>query len=737
MLAPPEADYVLENPNEIPTLQLCKQFFPVGPDIFKSVPIKGSEEPGFSAIHRNKVCPHKTKKFVLKGWETVYNVFTDVASQVGDSPCLKYRPYDYDKHVLENYYLSLSFSETTVLKNRLASGIIYQLQNNPYKQCAKFESHQKIDNHIRDYESYDIDNHSFIVTLYSGNRYEWIITDLACASYSITSTALYDTLGENTSEYILGLTQSPIVVCSKEHIKTLIDLKAKTPELASLISIVSMDPLFPQDDHLVSLADKAQIKLLDFYQVIGLGEVFPLNPLPPSDTSMYTISFSSGTTGANPKGVCLTHGNAVASLAFLLPQYEATADGFSFLPYAHIFERETAFTTLATGGCLVLPRLNYTPADLVEDLKLAKPTKISLVPRVLNKFEAVIKNSTINNMNLSSFKRGLFERAFEYKMKQQCSADGNEGTHFVYDKLIIKKIRQLFGFDNLQLIITGSAPIDPETVKFLKAAFQVGISQGYGSTETFAGFCLTQPFEMKPGSSGVTAVSTEVRVREIPDMNYRLTDNGGPRGELLIRGAQNFTKYYKDNKQTEESHIDGWFYSGDIVQIDNVNGKITIIDRVKNFFKLAQGEFIAPESIENKYLSNNSLLSQIYVYGDPTKSYLVGVLGITKEAQIEFLANCCNIPKRNLGSLPDLELLSVFNEKSNREILVARINAATAGISQFQKIKNAFIEFEPLTLERDVVTPTMKVKRPFAKKYFADVIEQLYQEGPIVNGTKL
>lgn len=739
MLAPPESEYVLENPNNLPTLELFEQDLPLPQEVFRSIPIAGTETDGFSPIWRNAALPGNRKKYIVKGCETFHQIFEEAATQKEDQPCFKYRPYDYKTNKSEERYVEVSYRDAHEMKNNLGAGILYHLQNNPYKDSSKYESHRKIDNHTRDYKGYNYKDHSFVVTLYSSNRVEWVVTDLACSSYSITNTALYDTLGDNTSEFILELTGSPMVVCSKQHIKSLIGLKQKYPEkLANLISIVSMDPLFNYDDFLVKSADKANIKLIDFNQILGLGKLFPSPCLPPSPEALYTISFTSGTTGSNPKGVSLTHTAAASCLVFLMCQLKKTPNAFSFLPLAHIFERETALITLASGTCLIMPQLNYSALTLIEDLKLAKPTRISLVPRVLNKFEAAIKNATIDNPNFSEIKRNLFRSLFESKMNAQCSEDFNEGRKLIFDKLIINKIKAQFGFENLEYMITGSAPIDPETVKFLKSALQVGVSQGYGCTEIFAGFCLTHPYEAVPGSSGVTSLNTEVKIRELPDLNYKLTDKGGPRGELLVRSYQNFCEYFKNQEETEKAlDSEGWYHTGDVAQIEDTTGKITIIDRVKNFFKLAQGEFIAPESIENNYLSCNPLLTQIFVHGDSLKNYLVGILGIDKQNQIDFLSKFCKVSPKLLKSMSNDQILELINEKSNRQVLIDLINKSVSGLKGFQKVKNIFIEFEPLTIDRDVVTPTMKVKRPMAKKFFADVLEDLYNEGPIEAGVKL
>lgn len=730
MFADTHSDYLFTE-TLTPLLKLYEKFLPLT-ESANSIAIENTATPGFSPIYRNAARPHNPKKFLVKGIETCHSVFEDVAHQCSNEPCLKFRPQNYQLNQPQDYQ-TLTYNQVKQLKDHLGSGILYHLQVCPFLEVDKYESHSKIENHIKDYSTYDHINHSFIVTLYSNNRYEWTVTDLACSSYSISNTALYDTLGENTSEFILESTQSPIVICSKAHVSRIIKLKRLSPDkLGHIISIVSMDPLFESDYSLRKYAADNKIVLHDFKLIIALGEMNPVNVLPPSPQSLYTISFTSGTTGANPKGVSLSHRSATSSLTFYIALIPKTPDSFCFLPLAHIFERETTFATLGTGACVVYPQINYSALTLIEDLKFAKPTRISLVPRILNKFEASIKANTINSHKTSDLMKSVFNKVFNDKTEAHSQYDGAEGKNIIYDTFVTSKIKANFGFDNLKFMLVAAAPIDPQTVKFLKASMQIGLAQLYGTTEMFAAVCATPVFDAKPGSSGPPGINTEFKLKELPEMNYFLTDQGGPRGELLVRSHQNFFGYYKNPEETAKClDNEGWYHTGDIAQITHDTGRICIIDRVKNFFKLAQGEFVTPETIENNYQSHNSLLTQMYAYGDPLKTNLVGILGIEKTAIINFLIKECRV-KVDVKSLPEEELLLLINSLENKKVLVELLNKNVPHLKGFQKIKNAFVEFEPLTLDRNVVTPTMKLKRPVAKQFFAATLERLYKEGPIV-----
>ena len=129
----------------------------------------------------------------------------------------------------------------------------------------------------------------------------------------------------------------------------------------------------------------------------------------------------------------------------------------------------------------------------------------------------------------------------------------------------------------------------------MKAALNVGIMQGYGLSESFAGCMASSKFEPEAATCGATSITTEVKLKDLVEMGYTSKDEGGPRGELLLRGPQIFREYYKNPEETAKAiDEDGWFHTGDVAKI-NSKGRISIIDRAKNFFKLAQGEYVTPE----------------------------------------------------------------------------------------------------------------------------------------------
>lgn len=734
-LAPADLPYLFD----IPPKALLKDAIaslPLSDDVYDAVPIPGSEENGYSAVYRNKASVSALKEALSPGRETLHDIFEHSVAAHGDEPCLAWRPYDYEKGILANTYEYMLYREVDHERKGLALGLLYLLAGNRFRQPLVYELHRQIENHAANYKNYSKDNMSFMVAIHLENRKEWTITDLACSSIAVTNTLLYDTLGDSASEYILQATQAPVVVALLLHVEQLVALKLKQPEaLGALILIISMDPL-PKDTQLNSQAEFAGIILMEYSKVVAVGHTFPISSMPPTPEAIQTISFTLGTTGAHPKGVLLPHRvvGALAAMTIAQVPHKVGTKSFCFLPLAHVFERQAVANDLAVGACVGYPQKGGTPLTLSEDLRLFKPHQMCNVPRVISKWEAALKAVTVE-LTLATTK-ALFSRIVKTKMEAQSLADGATGAHSVYDKLFLPKVRQLLGLDNISFIVSGSAPIDASSLRFLKAVLGMGLIQGYGLTECFGGMCWSNPFELNPGSCGSTGVSVEVRLRELPEMGYTLTDKEGPRGELLMRGPQIFAGYFKNAEETAKAlSKDGWFSTGDVARIDPKNGRIFIIDRVKNFFKLAHGEYVTPEKVENNYLANNSMLMQAFVHGDSIQNYLVAVLGISHSNLVSFLTGVCNVPR---DAVTDVNrALEEINKRQNRRLLLQSLNKNVVGLQGFEKFHNIYVEIEPLTLERNVITPTVKLKRPIAAKFFGKQIESMYAEGSLLKEANL
>lgn len=197
----------------------------------------------------------------------------------------------------------------------------------------------------------------------------------------------------------------------------------------------------------------------------------------------------------------------------------------------------------------------------------------------------------------------------------------------------------------------------------------------------------------------------EVCLESVPDMEYLATDTPNPRGEILLRGTARFREYYRNEAETSKAlDEDGWFHTGDIGEVDSM-GRFKIIDRRKNVLKLAQGEYISPERIENVYLANCSLLAQAYVHGDSTQAFLVAIFGVDP---VTFAPWASKILGREIKSEDVEGIKEAGKDKSVRMQLVKVLEGVgrKSKFNSYEKVKNVHLEVEPFTIDNELLTPT-------------------------------
>lgn len=731
------------------------------------VEVPNSKKSGYSSILRNSI--NHPEKEIRSSFDpevdNYYTAFECIANLLPDNPLLGTRlPVVVEKEnkkttKFDDKYTFLTTKQIQTKRTFFGAGLVRAVTN--HKHYSKY-----LAGNFPEFPGYNENKpHKWVVSIFSTNRTEWAITDLACQAYNICNTALYDTLGPDSTVYILQLLKSPVVVCSSNHVLPLINLKKAQPEeLKTLLTIVSMDELSMQEDYpLYQLANDVDINLHTFKQLEALGEKNPVPLTPVGKDDLYTVSFTSGTTGL-PKGVVIPQKMLMASLTFII-DFISTVPGvnpfkgnpavyLSFLPLAHIYERVTFAFSLASGCRIGFPS-NF-PFSLIEDMKILKPHYFVSVPRILTRIESSLKEVLSNSKGL---KKWYIESTLRNRMQKQELKDFEKDELLIYDSLVTKKLRAAIGFDNVSVVVTGSAPISIETIKFMRAALSVGVCQGYGSTEVCGGNCISFSLEKDFGSSGVIGSVCEMRLRDLPAMNYT-SDSETPKGELMIRGPQVFEYYFQRDEETKKCFDeDGFFHTGDVVLLDKKN-RIYIVDRVKNFFKLQQGEYVTPERIENIYLSKCPIISQIFVYGDSLESYLVGIVGLDPLSIAKFLTGLDGVshefklkvrqvtPKNvNIANFDEKEfeeLIKFINDDlSIKKKIVLKFNDLIMKdekkqlLQGFEKLHNLKIMINPLKPEENTVTPTFKIKRIIASKRFQPELKELYGEGSLVKGSKL
>jgi len=345
-------------------------------------------------------------------------------------------------------------------------------------------------------------------------------------------------------------------------------------------------------------------------------------------------------------------------------------------------------------------------------LQELKPSIMATVPRLLNRFYDIIQKKL---GHLSLPKRTLTNVGVSSKLGNLKSG---QYTHKVWDNLIFNKMRNVLG-GRVRLIVTGSAPMSADALNFLKICFCCPILEGYGLTESTGGICITSENDGQAGTIGGPIPSCEVKLKDVSEMKYFSTDMEDgkpmPRGEIMSKGNNLFKGYFKSEDKTKEAFDEeGWFLTGDIGKI-HPNGALQIIDRKKNMFKLAQGEYVAAEKLENIF-EKSALVEQIMVYGDSYKHYLIAIV----------------VPSGDVVKKSGKELKELDKDEDLKKRIIEDLQklGKEKHLNGFEFIKQVLIPDEAFSVENDMMTPTMKVKRNEVKLKYEKRIKELYDNPP-------
>uniref|UniRef100_A0A672ZR98 Long-chain-fatty-acid--CoA ligase n=1 Tax=Sphaeramia orbicularis TaxID=375764 RepID=A0A672ZR98_9TELE len=536
------------------------------------------------------------------------------------------------------------------------------------------------------------------IGIFSQNRPEGTFTNLCSA---ITVLQIKDSDTDKT-------TISTVICDVPEKARMILD--CNNGKVRMVKTIVLMEAF---NDDLVTRGQEAGIEIISFKDFEGLGKVNHQKPVPPKPEDLALICFTSGTTG-NPKGAMITHGNVISNTAAFIRVTEnirrkmtelCSKDVLiSFLPLAHMFERVVEGVILIHGG-----RIGYFQGDirlLMDDLKTLQPTVFPVVPRLLNRmFDKIFGQAN------SPLKRWLLD--FAFRRKEAELRNGVVRTDSMWDKLIFKKVQASLG-GRVRLMITGAAPVAPVILTFLRAALGCQFYEGYGQTECTAGCSMSMPGDWTAGHVGPPLPCNHIKVVDVAEMNY-LAANG--EGEVCVKGPNVFKGYLKDPEKTEEAiDKDGWLHTGDIGKW-LPNGTLKIIDRKKHIFKLAQGEYIAPEKIETIY-NRSDAVAQIFVHGDSLQACLVGII------------------------VPDPDFLPMWAKKkgiegsfselcSNKDIKNAILEdilrlGKEAGLKSFEQVRDIALHLEMFSVQNGLLTPTLKAKRAELRNHFREQIDAMY-----------
>ncbi|KAJ3379069.1 Long chain acyl-CoA synthetase 7 peroxisomal [Entophlyctis sp. JEL0112] len=654
---------------------------------------------------------HKNKKHLT----SLVQGFNESVAQFPNRPMLGHRPKSYDangKPVWEADYVWQSYRRISERRVAFGSGLLGVYRD----VCGGAVTDR------------------FNVAVYSVNRPAWAITDLANMSYALTTVPLYDTLGASASEFILNHSKPPVLVCSFDKIESVIGFVHKCP---SVKVIISMDDVLPQIAQTFTVLKKwaldKGVKLLSFAEVEGIGAKAKIDFPKLNSDDVCCISYTSGTTG-DPKGAMISHRNVYSMIMHASDSgvsFDENDVYISYLPMAHVYEK-VMFTGLTACGAAV----GFYRGDvalLLDDIATLKPTIFCSVPRLLNRIYDKIQSQANGASALKSF---LFNKAVSAKIANYETT--GQISHGVWDALVFRKVQAALG-GRVRFICSSSAPIHPNVVKFLTVAFGCEVREGYGQTESSGAISFSLLGDRDFGHVGAVISGQELKLVSVPEMGYNAKDN---KGEVWVRGSIVFKGYYDDEEKTREAITkDGWLKTGDIARLDDL-GRLTIIDRKKNIFKtpqpflqLSQGEYIAPEKLENVYVKAPSV-SQMFVHGESLRSELVAIAVLDPETCIPL--------GRKLGILPadtpdpgltvpgtpvNPHVRTLAQSAQFKKIVMAELQlaAADAKLAGFEVVKDVYLEAEAFGVENDLLTPTMKLKRRMAVEKYKDQIADMYK----------
>ena len=535
------------------------------------------------------------------------------------------------------------------------------------------------------------------VAIVGANRSDWVCCQFGVAAASGVLAPIYTTNTVEQIAYIVKHSACRFAIADgAELLAKYVDGEAQG--LMEVEHLITMDTVQPAAD---------KVKSLD--ELITLGdaqsdEALDARLAAVSEDDLTMLIFTSGTTGL-PKGAMYTHRGIAttgAGTVGMYPELAARDDArsISYLPLCHAAEQGiTNFAGLRTGNDV------YFCPDMTlikECLVAVRPTVFLGVPRVWEKFEAALRGrlaqATGLKAKLASWALRTALKAFN-REQETGKRVGGLGRRLA-NKLVISKIKEALGLDDLYLAATGAAPTSRSTLEFF-ASLGIPLHEGYGMTETTAFATLQDPGRPRFGTIGRAFEGVSIRIAED--------------GEIQLRGDNMIKGYYKLPEQSAELWTqDGWMCTGDLGELDD--GYLKITGRKKDILITAGGKNVAPAEIEG-YLQGIAGVGQAVVVGDRQK-YLAALLVLDHEALPE-LAKAAGV---SLSSATELAADATVQAYLD-EAVTTQCNAKLA---RYQTIKRFEVLATAFSVEGGELTPTMKVKRNVVNEKYAELIASLY-----------
>ncbi len=525
---------------------------------------------------------------------------------------------------------------------------------------------------------------------------EWVVFEQAALGLGLVVVPFYTEDRADNVAYMLA--DAGVKLLFMEKTTQWQDVCDACCEIKGLQHVVMINTLDHSNDHhchahlLVSLEDWLPV------QGETTNSTFHVNNDP---QSLATIIYTSGTTG-RPKGVMLSHHNILTNADGCLQIVPIQPQDLllSFLPLSHTFERTVGYyIPMMCGATIAYAR---SIQELQEDLLTIKPTILVSVPRIYERVYAGIQAKLADGPD---FSRKLFNFAVDVgysRFEYQQGRGSWEPSHLLWpilNKLVASKLMAKLG-GHLRQAMSGGAPLSAEISRVF-IGLGLPILQGFGMTECSPVACANQLNNNMPSSVGASIPGVEVKL--------------GENDVLLIKGPNVMMGYWNNLEGTKAVlSDDGWLNSGDVATIDE-HGRVTITGRLKEIIVMSTGEKIPPSDMEAAILRDN-LFEQVMLIGE-ARSFLA-VLAVLN---LDNWQSFCS--KHQF----DEDLKNQAQRQQIEEILLERITHQIREFPGYAKIRRVALVSEPWTVENEMLTPTLKLRRNKIMEYYQAEIDNFYE----------
>jgi long-chain acyl-CoA synthetase len=530
------------------------------------------------------------------------------------------------------------------------------------------------------------------VALVAENRPEWLIADIAIMAAGAITVPAYTTNTTDDHAHVLSDSGAKLAIVSTAALARNVLPAAERTQTTR--TIVTLEPLVP--------APATSVTIMGWGKLLDAGRKGTDETEFPQRTDTACIIYTSGTSG-KPKGVMLSHGailcNCMGAHEFLkaLPDFNNPRESFlSFLPLSHSYEHTAGqFLPIAIGA-----EIYYAEGveKLVPNLAEVQPTIMTAVPRLYEAMHARIQRGVDH---ASGPQRWLFGKTVALGRKQyEAQAGLSAGERLlngVLDRLVRAKVKQRLG-GRLKAFVSGGAPLNYDIGLFF-TALGLQIMQGYGQTEAAPVVSCNLYEKNKLRTVGPPLKGAEVKIA---------TD-----GEILVRGELVMQGYWNNPDATAETIQHGWLHTGDIGIID-ADGFIQITDRKKDIIVNSGGDNLSPARVEGM-LTAEPELAQAMVYGDK-RPHLVALV-VPDPGFVKDWARANGKPR----ALCELVTDDTFNKALHD--VIDRVND---NLSVIERVRRLIVVPEPFTIENEMMTPTMKLRRHIIIKAYGEALDRLY-----------